>query len=200
MACYMILWALEPQNSITFNDIMTLIDTSKTGWQAKMASVVEIAKAQSNSSKIDELTKLTLWEHEGMLVVSGRATQGLKHYFGVDYLPVLMSNTRVAELIALWAHEQDHANRDVTFATTMQLVWLVGGRDLCGKIKDSCIRCRFLQKNLVGQKMANLPRQLTVPCPPFTNVGLDLFGPMEVTIMGGSRTTRRRHKNIIQKR
>ena len=31
-----------------------------------------------------KLEKLTLWEKDGMLVVSGRAMEGLKHHFGVD--------------------------------------------------------------------------------------------------------------------
>ena len=38
--------------------------------------------------------------------------------------------------------------------------------------------------------MAPLPQALTVPCPPFTNVGLDLMGPFVVKKMGGGKTTR----------
>ena len=54
------------------------------------------------------LQKLTLWEHEGMLVLSGRAMEGMKKYFGVSLLPVVMAQTRVAELIMLHAHSMDH--------------------------------------------------------------------------------------------
>ena len=43
-----------------------------------------------------------------MLVVSVRAMEGLQHHFGVDHLPVIMSSTRVAELIMLDAHVLDH--------------------------------------------------------------------------------------------
>ena len=55
-----------------------------------------------------KLQKLTLWEHDWLLVVSGRAMEGLKHYFGVSLLPVPMSNTRVPELIMLDSHMMDH--------------------------------------------------------------------------------------------
>ena len=38
---------------------------------------------------------------------------------------------------------------------------------MAGKIVDLCVRCRFLNKKLEGQKMAALPPCLTVPGPPF---------------------------------
>jgi len=137
-----------------------------------------------------KLKRLTLWEHENLLVVSGRAEAGLKKYFGVHFLPVLMASTRTAQLIMLWGHEQDHSNRDTTLITATQVAWIVGGRKLAGKIKDLCVRCRFLDKKLVGQKMAVLPQELTIPCPPFTNLGVDLAGPVRIKITGGEKTTR----------
>ena len=51
---------------------------------------------------------MTLWEHEGMLVVYGRVMEGLRQYLGVIFLLVLMSHTRVAVLIMLNAHSMDH--------------------------------------------------------------------------------------------
>ena len=86
--------------------------------------------------------------------------------------------------------EQDHSNRDITLLTAAQVAWVVGGRRLAGKIKDLCVRCRFLDKKLLGQKMAVLPQELTVPCPPFTNLGVDLAGPVHIRIVGGGKTTR----------
>ena len=74
--------------------------------------------------------------------------------------------------------------------TATQVVWIVGGRHLAGKIKDLCVGCRFLQKNFLGQEMAPLPRQLTIPCLVWTNVGLDLKGPFVVEKMGSGKTTK----------
>ena len=62
---------------------------------------------------------------------------------------------------------------------------------MAGKIKDSCVKCRFTDKKLSGQLMAVLPAQLKVPCPVFSNVGVDLFGPIETKIVGGGKATRR---------
>ena len=52
--------------------------------------------------------------------------------------------------------------------------------NLAKKIKKLCVRCRFLGRQLEGQKMLSLPTPITVPCPPFTNVGIDLAGPFQV--------------------
>ena len=114
------------------------------------------------------------------MVITGRAQAGLQYYFGSDYFPVLMSSMRIAHLIMLWAHTRDHSNREPTLMTATQVTWIVGGRQLAGKINDLCVRCRYLQKNLLGQRMAALPKQLTVPAPVFTNMGLDLMGPFIV--------------------
>ena len=55
----------------------------------------------SQAFKDKKFEKLTLWEQDGMLVVSGRAMEGLKHYFRMDHHPVLMASSRVGELIML---------------------------------------------------------------------------------------------------
>ena len=130
--------------------------------------------------KLRDLTPVRHHAYNDLLVVKGRAIEGMKAMYGVEYLPILMSTTRTAELVMLWAHDQDHAGVDYTYATATQVAWIVGGRTLAKKIKVLCVRCRFLRKQLEGQKMSTLPPGLTVPCPPFTNVGIDLAGPYVV--------------------
>ena len=58
-------------------------------------------------------------------------------------------------------------------------------------VKQTCVRCRYLAKLLEGQQMAVLPARLTVPCPVFSHVGVDLAGPFSVRKEGDSRVTRR---------
>ena len=54
-----------------------------------------------------------------------------------------------------------------------------------------CVRCNYLRRKTEVQKMAPLPADLTVPCPAFTNVAVDLAGPFQVFSMLKSRGTRR---------
>ena len=67
--------------------------------------------------------------------------------------------------------------------------WIVNAKRLATSIVNSCIRCRFLHKIKTQQQMAILPAAIQLPCPPFTNVGLDLCGPLVVKAMTNKRAT-----------
>ena len=142
-----------------------------------------------NAIKAGKLRELDIQDYDGLKVMIGRAHTGIQKLFGKAHLPVIMGDTRVAELIMLHAHYQDHAGRDVTMATSRHEAWIVSGKKLAKKIVKNCIRCRFLRKQLEGQKMAVLPDILQIPSPPFTNLGLDLIGPITVKSMTNKRAT-----------
>jgi hypothetical protein len=115
----------------------------------------------------------------------------MKRLRGADYLPVLMSSHRIAELVLLKAHvDCDHKSVDVTLFTSRQLCWIVGGRKLAKTICKFCIRCRFLSRKPMSQKMASLAAELGIPCPAFSNLGIDLAGPYQVFSMLKRRGTR----------
>ncbi|XP_054652021.1 uncharacterized protein LOC129192244 [Dunckerocampus dactyliophorus] len=64
--------------------------------------------------------------------------------------------------------------------------WLVGGRRCITSILFKCVICRRLRGNTELQQMANLPAERLQVAPPFTYVGVDIFGPWDVI----SRRTR----------
>ncbi len=65
-------------------------------------------------------------------------------------------------------------------------LWILGGKSLINSVLHRCITCRKLRGKLEEQQMADLPSERLKVCPPFTYVGLDVFGPWSVT----SRRTR----------
>ena len=136
-----------------------------------------------------KLKELDVRDIDGMKVVCGRASAGLQKFFGSNHLPVVMGHSRIAYLLMLHAHCKDHAGRDVTMAMSRHDAWIVNAKKLSKKIVKKCIRCRFLRKQLEGQKMAVIPAILQVPCPPFTNIGVDLSGPFSVKSMTNKRAT-----------
>ena len=137
------------------------------------------------------LKELTLQEEQGMLVIRGRAVSGMLELLGAEYLPVVMSSTRIAVLIMLKSHhDSDHKSVDITLYTSRHYCWVVGGRKLAKTVCKFCVRCRYVKKKLETQKMAPLPKELCVPCPAFSNVGLDLAGPYKVTSMLRRKSTR----------
>ena len=67
----------------------------------------------------------------------------------------------------------------VSYQTSLQLAWVVGGRALARGIKRACVRCRYLAKQLLDQQMSVLPAHLSLPCPCFSYVAVDLCVPVE---------------------
>ena len=142
------------------------------------------------SEKLKHLTPMQHPKYSDMLVVVGRSVSGLKLHYQKDYLPILMASTRTAWLVMMWAHSEDHAGVDVTLQTSLQVAWIVGGRVLARAIKKSCVRCRYLSKSLADQMMSVLPPFLSVPCPCFTYVAVDLAGPFLCKKEGASQVNR----------
>ncbi len=128
-------------------------------------------------------------ERHGLIVVVGRAKIGLHKFLGKDFLPVIMGTTRIAYMLMLWAHTQNHDARDVTMSISCSKAWIIGAKRLATSITDACIRCRFLHKRNVQQKMASLPSTIQIQSPPFSNIGVDLCGPLVVHAMTNKRAT-----------
>ena len=153
-------------------------------YQQAMTSTIEAMKK-------GKLRELTIQEKHGMLVIVGRANAGMRQLLGADYLPVVMARERIAVLVMLKSHEDSaHMSVDITLYTSRHHCWIVGGRRLAKTICKFCIKCRYLRRKEETQKMASLPEELCVPCPPFTNVGVDLAGPYKVQSMLKKRNTR----------
>ena len=165
------------------DDIASRFEAAEQLW-FKFA-MVETKEAQENG----RLKNLLVEERDGVIVVVGRSKKGIQKLLGKDCLPVLMSKSRVAELIMLWAHYQNHDARDITMAIACRKAWIVRAKSLATSITRSCLRCRFLHKRKLAQQMANLPQEIQLPCPPFTNIGVDLSGPLTVHAMTNKRAT-----------
>ena len=130
-----------------------------------------------------------MFARDGLLVIRGRAETGLHKLYGTDSLPVIMADTKVAKLVMISAHWKDHPGQDITTAMSRMEAWIVNARTLAKRVVNDCVRCRYLRKKLEGQKMAVLPELMQVPARPFTNIGLDLCGPISVKSMTNKRAT-----------
>ena len=58
------------------------------------------------------LKELNIRDENGIKVIQGQATTGMRSFYGQDTLPVIMSSTRVAYLVMLDAHIKYHPGRD----------------------------------------------------------------------------------------
>lgn len=73
-------------------------------------------------------------------------------------------------------------------------VWIVGGRRLTSSIIFKCVICKEMRGKREVQKMSDLSADRLATDPPFTHVGLGVFGPWSVTIRltrGGAAESKR---------
>ncbi|XP_051806692.1 uncharacterized protein LOC127534752 [Acanthochromis polyacanthus] len=99
-----------------------------------------------------------------------------------DKHPLIIPKSHVATLLVRHYHEQvAHQGRHFTEGAVRSAgLWLIGEKRLVSNVIHKCIFCRKLRGKLEEQKMSDLPQDRLSPEPPFTHVGLDIFGPWTV--------------------
>lgn len=60
-------------------------------------------------------------------------------------------------------------------------LWLLGGKSLINSVLHKYVTCRKQRGKMQEQHMADLPPECLQTSPPFSYVGLDVFGPWSVT-------------------
>lgn len=118
----------------------------------------------------------------GLLRVGGRL-----HYSSLaqsEKTPVIIpGNHHIATLLIRQYHEQVHHQGRLFTEGAVRAAgfWIVGGKRKVSSIIYRCVTCRRLRAPVSCQKMASLPADRLSTDPPFTNVGLDVFGPWSVS-------------------
>ena len=127
----------------------------------------------------------------GLIVLGGRAMEGLRTYYEQDEYPILTHKDPIAYLWIKKVHEEEHSGITKTVAKSRRRFWIVRARSVASKVRRSCYQCRVLDKELAQQKMAPLPTSRQTMSPTFHKVSLDLFGPLEIKDTVKKRTKRK---------
>ena len=135
-----------------------------------------------------KLESLRPYVKSGIVFMRGRCESSLPQLFGVSSVPILARCTRLARLIMIEAHCEDHrlSHLDV-LARSRQRAWIVRGRFLAKDVIKACPLCRLRRSKLSKQLMGDIPQHQLFPCPPFSYVSLDFAGPYLAKAMGNSR-------------
>lgn len=109
---------------------------------------------------------------------------------------IIPGHHHIATLIVRHLHESvQHQGRHFTDGAIRAAgYWITGGKRLVSSVLFKCVKCRKLRARPQQQKMADLPLDRLKPCPPFTYVGVDVFGPWSVVTRrtrGGSANSKR---------
>ena len=121
-------------------------------------------------------------DSDGVIRVGGR----LRHTF----LPldgrhpvIIPTASRLATILISFFHQRvKHQGRTITLGAVRSAGFhVLNARKILGRTITQCCTCRRLRGVPKPMKMASLPPARAEECPPFTNVGIDIFGPFTVT-------------------
>lgn len=132
---------------------------------------------------------------DGLLLVGGCLKNSTLEYQGKH--PVLLpKGHQVSELIIRHFHERvHHQGRLITSGSVREAgYWVIGTHRMTSSLIESCVTCKRLRGGTLTQHMANLPPARSDTSPPFTNVGLDVFGPWKIAtrrLRGGTANAKR---------
>lgn len=151
----------------------------KQSFKNEITALQKGDKLERNS----HIIKLDPVLQDGVLRVGGRLGQSslpieAKHPI------ILPKDHHVSALIIRHIHKvTGHSGTNYILSNLRERFWIPKANSAIRKVLSKCVTCRRLAAKPGKQKMANLPSdRLTGDKPPFTNVGIDYFGPFEVKV------------------
>ncbi|XP_055605793.1 uncharacterized protein LOC129753966 [Uranotaenia lowii] len=154
----------------------------------KGATQCQIRKYVSNSPLIRLSPCL---DQDNIIRLESRIVAASYASFDTRYPIVLPKQHRVTQLILEDYHDKFlHANREMVVNEVRQRFHIGNLRSLVKRISKECLRCKVRKPRILMPRMAPLPKaRLQAFVRPFTFVGLDYFGPLNVRI--GRSTSKR---------
>ncbi|XP_038594061.1 uncharacterized protein LOC119917719 [Micropterus salmoides] len=128
------------------------------------------------------MQKLSPFLEDNLICVGGR----LRHSElpAAEKNPIILpKGSHISLLLTQHHHEQvKHQGRHLTEGAIRAAgLWILGGKTLISSVLHKCVTCRRLRGKLEEQFMADLPPERLKTCPPFTYVGIDVFGPWSIS-------------------
>ena len=179
----------KPQVDVTKEDaIHCLLLTVQKECYPDVLSLFNNGSLLQESHKLADLNPFL--DDKGLIRVGGRI-KNADIPFNHAHPILVPTDHKVSMLIIQHLHaEVGHQGRHITHGYIRQRGYhFEKGKSLIKKFIKQCIICRRLRGNLSKQQMANLPSDRLETCPPFSNSGLDVFGPFYVHDGANTRRT-----------
>ncbi|KAL8583120.1 hypothetical protein ACOMHN_008558 [Nucella lapillus] len=184
IAARLLSWLRQARKKRTKQEI--LVPSSSESQDLAFKQIIIGVQAQhfplSQRSTHHELRRLDVFtDHQGILRVGGRLRHSSEAY-QVKHPIVLPKDSHLSLLMARHHHAKvAHLGRTTTMGSLLSNgIWICGARKVVSSVIHWCIHCARLRGRPCSQKMADLPTDRIEAIPPFTNTGLDCFGPFEV--------------------
>ena len=128
-------------------------------------------------------------DKNGVLRVGGRLRNSSLNY-ETKHPMLLPKKGHITDLVIRDQHNNlKHSGRSHVLSAVRERFWVINGNSAVRRVLHACFVCRKLWRPCLTQKMADLPPDRVNPSPPFSQVGVDLFGPY--TIKEGRKSLKR---------
>ena len=166
-----------------------VVYTQQVGFEKEYHALSK-GHAMSMSSALLKLSPFL--DDVGVLRVGGRLTNSVLP-FSSKHPILLPARSALTTLIVRYFHRATvHAKAETLLHYIRAKFWIVKARRAIQAITSRCVTCQQLQCKVLSPLMASLPSSRLQPyLPPFSNAGVDFFGPFTITI------GRRREKRWI---
>ncbi len=143
--------------------------------QGYLQEITRLQKGMKNVGRSSPIYKLDPVLDNGILSKMAMPTEQ-KHP------AILPKNHHVSKLLLRHIHlEVGHSGRNFMLSQLRQRYWIPCANSLSRNVIRECTSCRIIYSSAGEQKMGDLPiDRLTPDLPPFTHVGVDYFGPLEI--------------------
>ena len=163
-------------------------------WVQRLSFASEV-NALSKGNQIARQSKLRklspFLDADGLLRVGGRLTHA---YMTEDakHPLILPYKHKLTKLAIADVHEnQFHSQTEGTLYELRATFWVIKGRRAVREVVGACLDCRKRHAKPFHPEMAPLPACRVTPFqPPFSQIGVDYFGPLYVTV---KRSTEKRY-------
>ena len=141
------------------------------------AELFWIKEAQTDLD-LDSSKQLRPVYDEGLYTVGGRTERWMGCTWNQQKFILLPKTHHVSRLIAKNMHNKGgHLGISSSVSKVRSKYWIIGLKILMKNIISQCRKCKERLRCLQSQIMSPLPIERIKPCPAFTNVGIDYFGP-----------------------
>jgi transposase InsO family protein len=152
----------------------------RQSFSQEFADLSHTEEKESHVKRSSHMYKLDPYVHEGIIRVGGRL-QHSSLSFDAKHQILLPHKSCVSRLILQDIHQAiGHQGKNAILAELRQRYWIPHASQIIKQIVSKCVSCRRYRAQPEEQKMADLPRDRIVPGKPFSDVGIDYFGPFMI--------------------
>ena len=118
-------------------------------------------------------------DSENVMRVSGRCRKG-DHLSYESRFPIILPNHKDENTCSLIRHYHErnmHTTKLQTYYLLREKFFILGGKNSVSFVLNRCMNCQRLTKLPAAQREGDLPKERIDTVAPFTNSGIDCFGP-----------------------